>query len=394
MERTYLELVPGLEVINSEISDLFGCANQGGMRRSLKTNTLVLFSDKTKLYQDREEDGVFYYTGMGKLGDQSLTFQQNKTLAKSNENNVSVHLFVAYKKQIYTYRGQYELTNEPFQERQLDEEKNNRLVWIFPLRQLINNTGVNGFTYIQSQKLGNHDSWQLHNNVAIKTADQSTFEYGETVIPKGVRSFFKSTNLKKGEEKEIVLNYQQNLLSAKIKIQENGSPRHRLKWEKQFTQLLNEYAHRVSGDIKIYFIKDIEETYKISLSHTDIVDAVYTDVIAEEIEQYGARTEGEITSYYGKKYERDPLNRELAIQIHGVTCAACQFNYEQKYGERGRDFIEIHHIKPLSSLGGSTEINPDKDLVPLCANCHRMVHRRKDHVLTIEELRGILQKDN
>lgn len=102
MDRTYLELVPGIEVINSEISNLFGCSNQGGMRRSLKTKTLVLISDKTKLYQDREEDSIFYYTGMGKLGDQSLTFQQNKTLANSNNIDISIHLFVAYKKNKFT----------------------------------------------------------------------------------------------------------------------------------------------------------------------------------------------------------------------------------------------------------------------------------------------------
>lgn len=394
MKRTYLELVPGLEVTNSEISDLFGCANQGGMRRSLKTNTLVLISDKTKLYQDREEDGFFYYTGMGKLGDQSLTFQQNKTLAKSNENNVSIHLFVAYKKRIYTYRGQYELINEPFQEHQLDEEKNNRLVWVFPLRKRLNDTDKSSYTYSQLQKVGNHDSWDLHHNVAVKTVDQSTFEYGETVIPKRIRPFFKSTNLKEGEEKEITLIYQEYMFFAKIKVQASGSPRHRLRWEKRFTLLINEYANRVQGEVKIYFIYDDEKTYKVILSHTDIMDTVHTDVIAEELEQYGTRTEGRITSYYGKKFERDPINRELAIQIHGVTCAACNFNFEQKYGERGRDFIEIHHIKPLSSLGGSAEINPKEDLVPLCANCHRMVHRRKDHVLTMEELKEILQKEN
>lgn len=230
--------------------------------------------------------------------------------------------------------------------------------------------------------------------MAVKTADLSTFKYGETVIPKRIRPFFESINLKEGEEKEIVLNYQQNLFSAKIKVQANGSPRHRLKWEKRFTLLINEYANRAPSEVKIYFIYDDEDTYKVSLSHTDIIHTVHTDVIAEDTEQYGARVEGRITSYYGKKYERDPINRELAIQIHGVTCAVCQFNYEQQYGERGRDFIEIHHIKPLSSLGGSTEINPYKDLVPLCANCHRMVHRRKDHVLTMEELKEILQKKN
>ena len=78
--------------------------------------------------------------------------------------------------------------------------------------------------------------------------------------------------------------------------------------------------------------------------------------------------------------------------MHGLNCYACGFNFEEVYGERGKEFIEIHHIKPLSTLEEAIEINPKTDLVPLCANCHRMVHRRKDNYLSIEELKEIIRK--
>lgn len=63
------QLKPGKTLKNNGITDIFKCAPQGGMRRSHKTNTLVLVSDHTKaLYEDRWEENVFHYTGMGRLG--------------------------------------------------------------------------------------------------------------------------------------------------------------------------------------------------------------------------------------------------------------------------------------------------------------------------------------
>jgi 5-methylcytosine-specific restriction enzyme A len=52
----------------------------------------------------------------------------------------------------------------------------------------------------------------------------------------------------------------------------------------------------------------------------------------------------------------------------------------------------VHHVKPLSTIKEEVEINPETDLVPVCANCHRMIHRRKDDVLTIEELKSIVEQ--
>nr|WP_251132534.1 MULTISPECIES: HNH endonuclease [unclassified Exiguobacterium] len=81
----------------------------------------------------------------------------------------------------------------------------------------------------------------------------------------------------------------------------------------------------------------------------------------------------------------------MAIKEHGVICKACGFDFEAVYGERGKEYIEIHHIQQLSGLEEPAEINPRTDLIPLCANCHRMIHRKKDEVLTVEQLIEILE---
>src|SRR5699024_3020730 len=106
----------------------------------------------------------------------------------------------------------------------------------------------------------------------------------------------------------------------------------------------------------------------------DLKNVIKFDIEAEQVEE-GGGVEGRSKYYYGKRYERNPENRRLAIKKHGVNCYACGFNFEEVYGERGKDFIEIHHIKPLSTLEKEVEIDPGTDLIPLCANCHRMVHR-------------------
>lgn len=128
------DLEPGSEFTNAELSEIFKVGNMGGMRRSHATNSLVIVSDPFKgLYLDRWIDGVLHYTGMGKSGDQSLAFSQNRTLADSSINGVNVHLFEVHKPKIYSYVGQVELTSKPYQDTQNGDDGNSRKVWIFPV---------------------------------------------------------------------------------------------------------------------------------------------------------------------------------------------------------------------------------------------------------------------
>lgn len=130
-------LNPGTIIDNNQLIKLFQCSTQGGMRRSHKTNTLVLVSNHLKsLYDDRWIDDVFHYTGMGTEGDQSLDYMQNKTLTTSNATDITIHLFEVFEDKKYTYMGEVYLASEPYSEIQLDNNNMNRLAWVFPIQQM------------------------------------------------------------------------------------------------------------------------------------------------------------------------------------------------------------------------------------------------------------------
>lgn len=129
------QLKQGDVLYNQDLMKTFGCSGQGGMRRGTKTNSLVLISNHVKsIYDDRWVDNIFHYTGMGTKGNQSLEFAQNKTLNESNENGINVFLFEVFEEKKYIYIGQVELAGLPYKEKQLDDKKNERDAYIFPLR--------------------------------------------------------------------------------------------------------------------------------------------------------------------------------------------------------------------------------------------------------------------
>ena len=92
-----------------------------------------------------------------------------------------------------------------------------------------------------------------------------------------------------------------------------------------------------------------------------------------------------------KQYERSRLNRALCIEKFGYDCQACGMNFRERYGDLGRDYIHVHHVVPLSEMGEAYVLDPTKDLVPLCPNCHAMAHQH-DPVLLPHELKNILNK--
>ena len=98
--------------------------------------------------------------------------------------------------------------------------------------------------------------------------------------------------------------------------------------------------------------------------------------------------EGAVSHVLVNKYERDPRNRRAAIAFHGNTCMACGFNFLETYGELGDEYIVVHHVTPVSAMGEDYVVDPEKDLVTICANCHAMVHRRNPP-LSINELKSL-----
>jgi 5-methylcytosine-specific restriction protein A len=91
------------------------------------------------------------------------------------------------------------------------------------------------------------------------------------------------------------------------------------------------------------------------------------------------------------RYERDRRNRAAALAIHGCACQACGVVLAERYGQVAADYIEVHHVTPVSQLGPGYIINPRTDLIPLCPNCHGVAHRRSPPY-TVDELRAMMQR--
>jgi predicted HNH restriction endonuclease len=102
--------------------------------------------------------------------------------------------------------------------------------------------------------------------------------------------------------------------------------------------------------------------------------------------------EGRKKAYYTVRYERDQTLREQAIRIHGLSCMACGINFRETYGRRGEGYIHVHHKKPLHSLDEEVVINPKSNLDVVCPNCLSMIHRKKDEILTVEDLKVLMKK--
>lgn len=91
------------------------------------------------------------------------------------------------------------------------------------------------------------------------------------------------------------------------------------------------------------------------------------------------------------RYERSSLNRAACLEIYGTICKVCSIDFGDVYGEIGEGYIHVHHKIPLSEIKESYIVDPEKDLVPVCPNCHAMLHK-KSPPFTIEELKQKLKK--
>lgn len=94
-------------------------------------------------------------------------------------------------------------------------------------------------------------------------------------------------------------------------------------------------------------------------------------------------------------YQRDPELRRAAVlfaksKSNGrLPCACCDVDFGERYGEVGDDFIHIHHVNPLGNKQERHLVDPGKDLVAVCPNCHAMIHRGRE-ILTVDQVRKLL----
>lgn len=232
--------------------------------------------------------------------------------------------------------------------------------------------------------LGDFSSWKIVSyDFAIKHCDQSVFRRHGSAVPKPTRWFWGLDGFDIGTRKPITLKFKDVLYQASINIYSNDLSQ--IYWDKSLGKVLELYCQSsVLPDMAFERCgDDVFEVFMLNVQG----DATQCDSLVLD-----KRLEGRAIKYYTTKYERSRANRDAAIQIHGLTCMVCGFNFEEVYGDIGRDYIEVHHVKPLSSLDEEVEIDSQNDLVCLCSNCHRMIHRRCDSILSVSELKMLVKK--
>jgi len=89
-------------------------------------------------------------------------------------------------------------------------------------------------------------------------------------------------------------------------------------------------------------------------------------------------------------YERNPRARKACIEFYGVACSICGIDFGVRYGELAQGFIHVHHLKPLSEIGGEYSLDPIQDLRPVCPNCHSVIHLGNP-AFSIEEVKALLK---
>lgn len=112
-------------------------------------------------------------------------------------------------------------------------------------------------------------------------------------------------------------------------------------------------------------------------------------IVVGEIDQELVEGRAKLVSHIIR--ERNAEARKICIDEYGYSCVVCGFNFENKYGSLGKDFIHVHHITPLSETDYEKPVDPIEDLRPVCPNCHAMLHRSSP-ILTINELKLIFSE--
>mgnify|MGYP003381942991 CR=1 FL=1 len=113
------------------------------------------------------------------------------------------------------------------------------------------------------------------------------------------------------------------------------------------------------------------------------------EAMPHEIDEQGT-TEGAAKIVTLTTYERSLAARQRCVQHYGAQCAVCGFDFSKVYGIVGEGYIHVHHVIPLSTIGSEYKVDPIRDLIPVCPNCHAMIHKRTP-CYSIDEMRAMIE---
>jgi hypothetical protein len=111
----------------------------------------------------------------------------------------------------------------------------------------------------------------------------------------------------------------------------------------------------------------------------------------DEVQPEASLKEGAVKQININAYERNSQARQLCLEKYGYKCSVCEMSFAETYGKAFAGYIHVHHLVPLKDIGETYNIDPVKDLRPVCPNCHAVIHHG-DTIRTITDVRKMLER--
>lgn len=157
-------------------------------------------------------------------------------------------------------------------------------------------------------------------------------------------------------------------------------------------ELVNDlgYSHKFRPNGSIYRV--MEERLNIHNGADGYLHKIRRSICSNNLKSEVLFTEGLRQRKEISFFSRNPRLVSIAKEVHGYRCHVCNFGFEEYYGDIGKEFIECHHLNPLSESDSEEMIQTHlKDVITVCSNCHKMIHKRSPP-FSIEELKCKIKK--
>ena len=155
----------------------------------------------------------------------------------------------------------------------------------------------------------------------------------------------------------------------------------------------DDHARRVQGLVDEFFDASTDSVHDGEPTRGADESLSLSGDEAGALDKRGEIVEGAAKRVSVLKHERDPEARRICINAHGARCKACGIDFGEVYGDFAQGFIHVHHKTPVAQAAqdGEYRLNPKTDLVPVCPNCHAMLHRHPDDPCTVAKLKQLMK---
>lgn len=213
-------------------------------------------------------------------------------------------------------------------------------------------------------------SWEvLTDRVAVKSIDQSSVKYNEIRITNEVKDFFVLADMEKHERREILLHYNGIAYPCALYMDSYDKGRGKLRWGRKFKSV---FSDLVAG----YFFEGNSNPHVPLLRFYRRDDLGYdiSLIFVREIIENTVEVDDRIVTPRDRYrlVEDNFIWRIEAMKYHGTICSLCGFDYITVFGDAGKGRTQIH----WKDYTPETDYQPQPadDLIPVCANCHDILH--------------------